>query len=438
MATWDCDQSASRKRACVAAERGDVESGGLGHVACDHPVAAAVGQHRDPRSARRCLRPQRQQHVGELARGAYLDRAGDRAGRSDHGGVAGQRARVGLGAAGSGGARTGGQHHDRRACRDRGGGRLDEPATVAEILDVDGDRRGRGVGRARVDQLDEGHVGLVAERDEARDAQAPCREQPIQLDGEIATLAEHGHASRRELVRREIRRGRVVNQPKTIGADQHRTRLADPRDQGVLAGPPSAPASPRPAVIATIARAPLASTPWTASSKPASGTAMTARSTGRRARRPSRRSGCRGSRRRVGSPVARGAGRLPRSACSATALPHLAGSALAPTTAIEAGSNSAAQIPAHFCTRRPCRACADGVVRMVGSAAGTAPSPISSAYPSRRGRRDRGRPPGTGRSPGRRSCQDELHDISSWSWVLIRASSAGIASARRRRRSAVR
>ena len=200
-------------------------------------MAATIGQHRDPRSARRCLRPQRQQHVGELARGVYLDRAGDRACRIDHGGVAGQRAGVGLGAAGSGGARTGGQHHDRRACRDRGGGRLDESATVAEILGVDGDRRGGGVGRARVDQLDEGHVRLVAKGYEARYAEAACREQPIQFDGEIATLAEHGHASRRELVRREIRRGRVVHQPKTIGADQHRTRLADPRDQGVLAGP---------------------------------------------------------------------------------------------------------------------------------------------------------------------------------------------------------
>ena len=74
---------------------------------------------------------------------------------------------MGLRAAGSGGAGTRGQHHERRAGRDRGGGRIDESATVAEILDVDRDRRCRGVSRARVDQLDQADVRLVAQGDEA-------------------------------------------------------------------------------------------------------------------------------------------------------------------------------------------------------------------------------------------------------------------------------
>ena len=142
-----------------------------------------------------------------------------------------------LGAAGGGGARTGGQQHDRRSCGDRRGGRLDEAATVAEVLDVDGDRRGRGVGGARLDQLDEGHVRLVTERDEAGYAESASRQQPVQLDGEIAALAQHRNTSRRELVRREIGRGRVIHQPKTIGADKHCPGCADPRDQRVLAGP---------------------------------------------------------------------------------------------------------------------------------------------------------------------------------------------------------
>ena len=128
---------------------------------------------------------------------------------------------------------------------------------------------------------------------------------------------------------------------------------------------PVAPASPRPAVIATIARAPLASTPSTASSKPASGTAMTARSTGPsssatdatvglpRISPPRRFTSCTRCR------------SAPRSACSATALPHLAGSVLAPTTAIEAGSNSAAGPGSLLHPQGSCRAGADGVVGMV-------------------------------------------------------------------------
>ena len=228
----DIPQAGLRRRR----QRGHLEPGGLGDVARDHAMAATVGEHRDPRSARRCLRPQGQQHVGELARGLHLDRACDRAGHGDHGGIAGQRAGVGLRTAGRSRACPGGQHNDRCPVGDRGGGRLDESAAVAKVLDIDGDRRRRGVGGARFDQLDKGHVRLIAKGHEPRNAQSACREQPVELDGEVAALAEHGHAARRELVRRQVRRRRVIHQPKTIGSDQERTSVADPRDQGVLAG----------------------------------------------------------------------------------------------------------------------------------------------------------------------------------------------------------
>ena len=86
------------------AQRRDVESGGLGHVAGDHAVPAAVGQHRDAPSAWHGSAAQREQYVGQFARGRNPDRAGHRARRGDHRRVAGQRAGVRLGAARRSGA----------------------------------------------------------------------------------------------------------------------------------------------------------------------------------------------------------------------------------------------------------------------------------------------------------------------------------------------
>ena len=110
-------QRLGQRRLGGLAERGHLEPGGLGHVARDHAVPAAVGEDGDPRTTRHGVLPQREQHVGQLARGLHLDRAGDVARGRDHRGVAGERAGVGLRAAGRGLAGAGGEHHDRRAGR---------------------------------------------------------------------------------------------------------------------------------------------------------------------------------------------------------------------------------------------------------------------------------------------------------------------------------
>ena len=65
-----------------------------------------------------------------------------------------------------------------------------KPAAVAEVLDVHRDRRGGRIGGAGCDQLDQPDVGLVAQRDEPRDAQPACGEQPVHLDRQVAALAE--------------------------------------------------------------------------------------------------------------------------------------------------------------------------------------------------------------------------------------------------------
>ena len=115
---------------------------------------------------------------------------------------------------------------------------------------------------------------------------------------------------------------------------------------------PAAPASPRPAVIATIARAPLASTPSTASSKPASGTAITARSIG-----PSR-SATDGDGRAAEDLAAAAVHQL--HAMPITSAKRLHRDGIAPLGRVGAGADDGdrgrveqrAQIPAHFCTRR--------------------------------------------------------------------------------------
>ncbi len=190
-------------------------------------------------------------------------------------------------------ARAADEHHDRRAAVDRGGDRRDEAAAVAHVLDVDRDRLGGRVVGAGGDEVDQPDVGLVAERHEARDAEAAGGEEPVQLDGQVAALAEQrrrrraGRSWRRGRCRRGCRRARGSSARRARHRPPGPARSAPPRGPG-----PRSPFSPEPGRdrhdrAGARARARRRRPPRS----PASGTVSTARSTDVECRRPTVRHG---------------------------------------------------------------------------------------------------------------------------------------------------
>ena len=82
---------------------------------------------------------------------------------------------------------------------------------------------------ARVHQVDHGEVGLVAQRDEARDPEAPLGEQGRQVEDHVAALAEHRHLTGGSTAWLSCRSGAGVGDAEAVRADQHRTAGAGDR-----------------------------------------------------------------------------------------------------------------------------------------------------------------------------------------------------------------
>ncbi len=142
---------------------------------------------------------------------------------------------MGLGAARGGVPASGGEEHDRLPGV---GGRLGEGASVAEVLGVHGDGPGALVPGAVGEQVDEGDVGLVAERDEPGEPEAVRAEAELEFEGEVAALAQQGHAAGGEGVGGQEEVGGVVGQAQAVRPDHHGTGGAHPLGDGLLPGAP--------------------------------------------------------------------------------------------------------------------------------------------------------------------------------------------------------
>ena len=226
-------------------------------------------------------------------------------------------------------------------------GRRDERAAVDHVLGVDGHRAGAVVVHARVHQVHHREVGLVAQRDEPRDAQVPLRQQRRQVEHQVAALAEHGDLTRREHRVRQLQLGAGVRDAEAVGADQH--RAAGPGDGdglGLERGHPRHPARTGPAVMPTTARAPAVDRLADRVDERRGGhadddevdrLAQTAPGLGQRGGT----SAGRAPRSRPGSPAPPDGVEPDSRARLLRMWPHLAGSLLAPTTATDRGSKRA-------------------------------------------------------------------------------------------------
>ena len=110
-----------------------------------------------------------------------------------------------------------------------------ERAPVAEVLDVDGDQLGRGVPGQLADQLRDLHVGLVADRDEAREAQPGALGEHPDLEREVAALGDQPDRAAREVVRHEIELRAGVEHAEAVRAEQDRPGGARPLGERAVA-----------------------------------------------------------------------------------------------------------------------------------------------------------------------------------------------------------
>jgi len=158
-----------------------------------------------------------------------------KAGGPDRGQVAGQRAGVrarGAGACLGGSAR---EEHDRRPRLDGSLTGTRELAAVTKVFEVDGDELGRLVLAEGVYQLRRLDVGLVPERDEAREPEPELGADHADLEREVAALRDEPDRARLELLRAELElRSRVVD-AEAVRADEHGARRTDALDDRALA-----------------------------------------------------------------------------------------------------------------------------------------------------------------------------------------------------------
>ena len=133
---------------------------------------------------------------------------------------------------------------------------------------------------AAVDQVRGVEVGAVAQTREAGDSEALFGEVLGQVDRDVAALGDDRHRARTEFVDRRVEAGGVVEHAQAVRAEHRDSGVPKPGDQGVLACQPICTGFPQPGGDRDdrLDAAVMASS--TASSNPAAGTAMTARSTG--------------------------------------------------------------------------------------------------------------------------------------------------------------
>ena len=73
-------------------------------------------------------------------------------------------------------------------------------------------------------QVDHRQVGLVAQRDEPRDAQPAVLQQGGEVEHQVAALAEHRHRAGRQHVVGQLQLGAGVDHSDAVRPDQHRAR----------------------------------------------------------------------------------------------------------------------------------------------------------------------------------------------------------------------
>ena len=134
-------------------------------------------------------------------------------------------------------------------------GGVEEGAAVDDVLGVDGDGPRSLVADARVQEVDEPEVRLVAERDEPGHAQPSVGHESGEVEDQVAALAEHGHVAGGEDGVGQLEPGRGVDDPEAVGTDQHRAGAARDRERLGLQPGSLRTRLGEPAVIATIARA---------------------------------------------------------------------------------------------------------------------------------------------------------------------------------------
>ena len=123
-----------------------------------------------------------------------------------------------------------------------------------------------------------GHVevGLVADRNEPREAEAEVAEQEPGLERDVPALRDEADRPRRQRVRREVELGgRVEDARGSSGRRARRRQRGHARRSPARARRPPGPSSPSPAAIATSAFAPAASDSSTACSSACAGTLST-------------------------------------------------------------------------------------------------------------------------------------------------------------------
>ena len=109
-----------------------------------------------------------------------------------------------------------------------------ERPAVAKVLAVDADHAGVLVRCERLDELGGLDVGLIAERGEARDADAVLCAEQAQLEREVATLGDHPERAWGELVHAEIERGCCVVDAEAVRPEHDRSRTAHLVDHPAL------------------------------------------------------------------------------------------------------------------------------------------------------------------------------------------------------------
>jgi hypothetical protein len=139
-----------------------------------------------------------------------------------------------------------GQEKHRLSALDRSVGCPGELPPVPKVLAVESDHAGLLVLGEDIDQLGRLEVGLVAERDEARESQARVSREHPDLESQVAALGDEADRPARNRVRAQVEvRGRIED-PQTVRSDEQRTRRANPFHRRLLSGPALGPALAEP------------------------------------------------------------------------------------------------------------------------------------------------------------------------------------------------
>ena len=162
------------------------------------------------------------------------------------------------------------EREDRLAPRDSACDPAESPR-VPERLDVEQDRLGRGLVLPPLEQVVRRDVGLVPDRDEGRQAEAPRDRGLEEREPERAALRREADVARRRRARREgrIEAGPATEMPRQFGPIRRAPCARTSASSRSWRSMPSLPVSAKPAEMTTSARTPRASACSAASTTPA-------------------------------------------------------------------------------------------------------------------------------------------------------------------------